>query len=79
MRFMKVLLIVLLCYLGLFGVACLIGFYITGNEPATLITAIFGSAGVELLISGAIKVLEKKVKTKGSQQNDENPDDIDEN
>lgn len=71
MRFMKGLLIALLCYLGLFGVACLIGFYVTGNEPSTLITAIFGSAGVELIISGAIKILEKKSK-KDINEGDEN-------
>lgn len=60
MRFMKRLLLFVLLYLGIFGIACLAIFCVRGAEPQYLITAVFGSAGVELIISGAIKILEKK-------------------
>lgn len=68
---MKRLLMIVLMYLGIFGIACLVVFCVKDTEPQYLITAIFGSAGVELLISGAIKILEKKdKKIEGENENE---------
>ena len=63
MRFLKKLLISLYVYLAVFAVVCLVLWVVRGNEPHTLITAVFSAAGVESIIGGIMKVKEKKTES----------------
>jgi len=60
MRFLKKLLVCVYVYLGVFAAAELILTSLTGNEASTLITCVFGVAGVESMIGAVIKGLESK-------------------
>lgn len=63
MRFLKKLLISLYVYLAVFAVICLVLWVVRGDEPHTLITAVFSAAGVESIIGGIMKVKEKKTES----------------
>jgi uncharacterized membrane protein YeiB len=63
MRFLKKLLISLYVYLAVFAVVCLVLWVVRGDEPHTLITAVFSAAGVESIIGGIMKVKEKKTES----------------
>ena len=63
MRFLKKLLISLYVYLAVFAVVCLVLWVVRGDEPHTLITAVFSAAGVESIIGGIMKVKEKKAES----------------
>ena len=56
MRFLKKLLISLYIYLAVFAAVCLVLWVWRGDEPHTLITAVFGAAGIESIIGGIMKV-----------------------
>lgn len=60
MRFLKKLLVSLYVFLAVFAVVCLVLWVWRGDEPHTLITAVFGAAGVESIISGVMKISERK-------------------
>lgn len=63
MRFLKKLLVSLYVYLAVFAVVCLVLWVVRGDEPHTLITAVFSAAGVESIIGGIMKVKEKKTES----------------
>lgn len=63
MRFLKKLLVSLYVFLAVFAVVCLILWVLRGDEPHTLITAVFGAAGVESIISGVMKIAERKTES----------------
>lgn len=63
MRFLKKLLISLYIYLAVFAAVCLVLWVWRGDEPHTLITAVFSAAGVESIIGGIMKVKEKKTES----------------
>ena len=70
MRFLKKLLVSLYAFLGVFTVATLIVYIITGTEPTTLIGCVFGVTGVESLLSVIIKTTDaKKEITKNGTDN----------
>lgn len=60
MRFLKRLLICVYVYMGVFGVACFIGWCVTGSEPAALITGMCAATGIESVIGGMMKIREVK-------------------
>lgn len=64
MRFLKRLLVAIYGFLGVFVVACLMLWVVTGYEPVTLITGVFAAAGVESIVGGIIKFKEAKEGTK---------------
>ena len=75
MRFLKKLLISLYIYLAVFAAVCLVLWVWRGDEPHTLITAVFSAAGVESIIGGIMKVKEKKTESAeaDSAENEEPP------
>lgn len=68
MRFLKKLLISIYVYLALFAVICMVMWIIRGDEPHTLITAVFSAAGVESVIGGIIKYRESKEQPKAQSE-----------
>ena len=58
MKYLKKLLICIYSFLGLFSVAVLIQFAITGNEPTVLVGSVFTVAGVESMLGALIKTTE---------------------
>lgn len=58
MKYLKKLLICIYSFLGLFSVATLIQFAITGNEPTVLVSSVFAVAGIESMIGAVIKTTE---------------------
>lgn len=60
MRFLKKLLVSLYAFLGVFTLAVLIVYTVTGTEPTTLIGCVFGVTGVESMLSVIIKATENK-------------------
>ncbi len=60
MRFLKKLLVSIYAFLGVFTVAALTVYAITGTEPTTLIGCVFGVTGVESILSVIIKASENK-------------------
>lgn len=60
MRYLKRLLAAIYIFLGGFAVVCLIMWCITGNEPTTLVTAVFAAAGVESVAGVMLKYKESK-------------------
>ena len=58
MRYLKRLVLAVILFLAACIITWTIGFYVTGAEPSTLITCTLGAGGVELLISGALKIME---------------------
>ena len=75
MRFLKKLLVALYIYLAVFAVVCLVLWVLRGDEPRTLITAVFGAAGIESVIGGVMKIREKKTESAeaDSAENEEPP------
>ena len=65
----KVLVPLLLMFLFVFTVVMVIGFFVTGSEPATLIMSVFGAVTGELLGMATIK--NNKIK-KGDNKHDDN-------
>lgn len=68
MRFLKKLLISIYVYLALFAVVCMVMWILRGDEPHTLITAVFSAAGVESVIGGIIKYRESKEQSKAQSE-----------
>lgn len=68
------ILLLLGVFLLIFTAVCLILFSVTGNEPSTLITAVFGLCGCECGIMGWIKNVKTKNNTEGKSDghNDDN-------
>ncbi len=66
MRFLKKLLVSLYAFLGVFTVATLTVYIITGTEPTTLIGCVFGVTGVESLLTVIIKAAENKKENKNN-------------
>jgi hypothetical protein len=60
-RFSKRIIILMLLFLLLFTVSNIGLFYLTGNEPSTLITCVFAFCGAE----GGYLAFVKKLKNKG--------------
>ncbi len=58
MRFLKKLLVSIYTYLAVFAAVCLILWIFRGDEPSTLIMAVFGAAGVESMVGGILKFRE---------------------
>lgn len=73
MRFLKKLLLGLYIFLAAFAVICLVLWVIRGDEPDTLIMAVFGAAGVESVISGIMKIRESKEEKKTDPAETEAP------
>lgn len=46
---------------------------IYGDEPETLIMAVFGAAGVESVIGGMMKIIESKSESKDDSERNEKP------
>lgn len=61
---MKKILIALGIYLLIFTIVMIITFWVKGNVPDTLITAVFGGSSVELVAMSGIKIAEKIVSQK---------------
>lgn len=68
MRFLKKLLVSIYVYLALFAVVCMVMWILRGDEPHTLITAVFSAAGVESVIGGIIKFRESKEQSKAQSE-----------
>lgn len=60
MRFLKKLLVSLYIFLAVFAVVCLVLWVWRGDEPHTLITAVFSAAGIESIAGCLMKIKEKK-------------------
>ena len=58
MRFLKKLLVSIYLFLGIFSVVVLLLWVATGDEPDTLITAVFAASGVEFIVSALMKLWE---------------------
>jgi hypothetical protein len=74
MRFLKTMLTTLYIFLGLFTVACIINWCVTGTEPQALIMGVFGGIGVESIVAGVIKVMENKDEKVEEIDSDSNAD-----
>lgn len=59
-RYLKRLLASIYLYLAIFDISALVWFMITGSEPATLIVSVNAVVGAESIISGIIKLSERK-------------------
>lgn len=86
MRFLKRLLVSIYIFVGVFAVACFIGWCVTGNEPAALIAGVCGATGIESVVGGMMKIREVKAdkeraeleaKTYGEMQHNDMPSDMD--
>lgn len=64
MKFLKKMLIAIYVYLGVFGVAMGILFFLTGVIPDTLIQCVFAGAGIESIVGAIMKVKELSVEKK---------------
>lgn len=73
MRFLKKLLVSIYLFLAIFSVVCLVLWIIRGDEPETLIMAVFGAAGVESVIGGMMKIIESKSESKDDSGRNEKP------
>lgn len=74
MRFLKKLLIAVYIFLGVFAVACLILWCITGDEPEALITGIFAAAGIESIVGAFLKKFDSAAPTDTDGSTDTNID-----
>jgi hypothetical protein len=68
MRYMKGIVVGVMVYLGAFGIAAFVAWFIKGEEPTALIAALFGGGVIELLITGAMKINELVTRWKTGQK-----------
>lgn len=77
MRFLKKLLVSIYLFLGIFSVVVLLLWVATGDEPDTLITAVFAASGIEFIVSALMKLWEIAAEVKkekdSSESEGENP------
>lgn len=73
MRFLKKMLVSIYLFLAIFAVVCLVLWIIYGDEPETLIMAVFGAAGIESVIGGMMKIIESKSESKDDSERNEKP------
>lgn len=64
MRFLKRLLVAVYIYMGLFGIACFVGWCATGSEPSALIAGMCTAAGIESIVGGMMKIREIRAENK---------------
>ena len=68
LKFSKKVLIGLFIFLFIFIVTCIIGFFVTGDEPSTLITCVFAAAIGEFSVLGFLKNCEYKYESEDEEQ-----------
>ena len=71
MRFLKKLLVSIYLFLGIFSVVVLLLWMATGDEPDTLITAVFAASGVEFIGSVLMKLGEIAAEVKKEKDSEE--------
>lgn len=74
-KFSKRIIIMMLIFLLLFTIACLVVNATTGNEPSTLITAVFAFCSVEGGIMGFIRIFKKETKKEIEEETEEEKED----
>lgn len=68
---MKKILIFIGIYLLVFTIIMIVTFWVKGDVPDTLITAVFGGSSIEALSMAGIKIVDKFVTKKYKLNNDE--------
>lgn len=68
LKFSKKVLLSLFIFLFLFIITCFIGFFVTGDEPTTLITCVFAASIGEFSVLGYLKNCEYKYENQDNEE-----------
>ena len=71
LKFSKKVLLGLFIFLFLFIITCIVGFFVTGDEPATLITCVFAASIGEFSVLGYLKNCEYKYENQDDEEQEE--------